>query len=25
MLPYYPVGVFKTPDRGSREPKPLVD
>jgi 2-oxoglutarate ferredoxin oxidoreductase subunit beta len=25
MLPYYPVGVFKTPDVGSREPKPLAD
>jgi 2-oxoglutarate ferredoxin oxidoreductase subunit beta len=25
MLPYYPVGVFKTPDGGSREPKPLAD
>jgi len=25
MLPYYPVGIFKTPDGGSREPKPLVD
>jgi len=24
MLPYYPVGVFKTPDSGSREPKPLI-
>jgi len=25
MLPYYPVGVFKTPDGGSREPLPLTD
>ena len=25
MLPYYPVGIFKTPDGGSREPKPLAD
>ena len=25
MLPYYPVGIFKTPEGGSREPKPLVD
>ena len=25
MLPYYPVGIFKTPDGDSREPKPLVD
>ena len=25
MLPYYPVGVFKTPEGGSREPKPLID
>jgi len=25
MLPYYPVGVFKNPDGGSREPKPLAD
>ncbi|MFV2072900.1 MAG: thiamine pyrophosphate-dependent enzyme [Thermoanaerobaculales bacterium] len=24
MLPYYPVGVFKTPESGSREPKPLA-
>ena len=23
MLPYYPVGIFKTPEGGSREPKPL--
>ena len=23
MLPYYPVGIFKTPESGSREPKPL--
>jgi len=23
MLPYYPLGVFKTPDSGSREPLPL--
>jgi 2-oxoglutarate ferredoxin oxidoreductase subunit beta len=23
MLPYYPVGIFKTPDSGSREPKPF--
>jgi len=25
MLPYYPVGVFKTPESGSREPLPLAD
>jgi len=25
MLPYYPVGIFKTPDGGSREPLPLTD
>jgi 2-oxoglutarate ferredoxin oxidoreductase subunit beta len=25
MLPYYPVGIFKTPDGGSREANPLVD
>jgi len=25
MLPYYPVGVFKTPDGGSREPQPMVE
>jgi len=24
MLPYYPVGIFKTPENGSREPKPLA-
>ena len=24
MLPYYPLGVFKTPDGESREPKPLT-
>jgi 2-oxoglutarate ferredoxin oxidoreductase subunit beta len=24
MLPYYPVGVFRTPDGGSREPKPML-
>jgi 2-oxoglutarate ferredoxin oxidoreductase subunit beta len=24
MLPYYPLGVFKTPDGTSREPKPLA-
>jgi len=24
MLPYYPVGIFKTPENGSREPKPLT-
>jgi len=23
MLPYYPLGIFKTPDSGSREPLPL--
>jgi 2-oxoglutarate ferredoxin oxidoreductase subunit beta len=23
MLPYYPLGVFKTPESGSREPAPL--
>ena len=23
MLPYYPLGVFKTPESGSREPLPL--
>ena len=25
MLPYYPVGIFKTPDGGSREPKPMTE
>ncbi len=25
MLPYYPVGIFKTPDGGSREPKPMME
>ena len=24
MLPYYPLGVFKTPESGSREPLPLT-
>jgi 2-oxoglutarate ferredoxin oxidoreductase subunit beta len=24
MLPYYPVGIFKTPDGGSREPLPMT-
>ena len=23
MLPYYPLGIFKTPESGSREPRPL--
>jgi hypothetical protein len=25
MLPYYPVGIFKTPDGGSREPRPMKE
>ncbi len=25
MLPYYPLGIFKTPERGDRAPKPLVE
>jgi len=25
MLPYYPVGIFKTPDGGSREPRPMTE
>jgi 2-oxoglutarate ferredoxin oxidoreductase subunit beta len=25
MLPYYPVGIFKTPEGGSRDAKPLAD
>ncbi len=24
MVPYYPLGVFKTPESGSREPRPLA-